>query len=128
MLQFLRFGAVGTVGFLVDGGVLHAALGLLGLDLYSGRVVSYLCAATTTWALNRHYTFGAASTHPAARQWAKFLVVNIGGGGINYGVYALLVATFPLFAATPVLAVAAGSLAGLCVNFFASKKFVFSPA
>ena len=43
--QFLRFAVVGVLAFLVDASVLQAALAL-GLDPYSGRVASYLCAAT----------------------------------------------------------------------------------
>ena len=55
--QFLRFGLVGAVGFLVDVGVLYAMHGL-GLDLYTARVVSFLAAATFTWLGNRFFTFG----------------------------------------------------------------------
>ena len=36
LLQFLRFGVVGTVGFVVDSAVLYAGLAL-GLGLYGGR-------------------------------------------------------------------------------------------
>ena len=47
------------------------------------------------------------------------------GGGVNYAVYAALVATVPLVAAQPVLGVAAGVLAGMFVNFFLADKLVF---
>ena len=39
-----------------------------------------------------------------------------GGAAVNYGVYALLLATVSLVAAWPVLGVAAGSLAAMVVN------------
>ena len=122
--QFLRFGLVGIIGFLVDATVLHLALWLIQLDFYSGRLLSYLAAATTTWLLNRRFTFGDASARPG-QQWLRFLMVNGLGGGINYTVYALLVFFSPLFRNAPVLAVALGSLSGLLLNFAGSKWLVF---
>ena len=47
------------------------------------------------------------------------------GGGLNYGTYAVLIAWIPRFAAWPVLAVAAGSLAGMTVNFITARHLVF---
>ncbi|WP_338662752.1 GtrA family protein [Pararoseomonas sp. SCSIO 73927] len=126
--QFLRFGVVGTIGFLVDTAVLYAALGA-GLGLYAGRALSYVAAASGNWALNRAWTFREAGrvTGRAAlgRQWALFLAVNLVGFAVNYGTYALLVANLPVAAAHPVLAVAAGSLAGMGGNFLLSRRFVF---
>jgi putative flippase GtrA len=122
--QFLRFGVVGTGGFLVDAGLLTLML-WAGLGLYAGRVVSYVGAATFTYAFNRAWTFRDAARAPAARQWALFLAVNLIGFTLNYGTYALLVAFVPVVAANPVLGVAAGSIAGLGGNFLASRRFVF---
>ena len=50
--EFIRFGIVGVVGLLVDIAVLYLCLDISGLGLYASRVVSYLAAATTTWALS----------------------------------------------------------------------------
>jgi putative flippase GtrA len=125
--QFLRFGVVGTGGFLVDTALLYLAL-WAGAGLYGGRVLSYLGAASFTFALNRAWTFRGAVGGHAGRQWALFLLVNLIGFALNYGTYAVLVATVPLVAANPVLGVAAGSLAGLGGNFLASRRFVFRGA
>lgn len=123
--QFLRFAAVGTAGFVVDAAVLTFAMSALGLGLYGGRVVSYLAAATFTWAANRRFTFaGADRAHPVV-QWLKFLLANAMGAAVNYGTYAVLVTWLPLATRHPVLGVAAGSIAGLVVNFAASKRWVF---
>ncbi len=126
-LQFLQFGMVGTIGFVVDTAVLYAGLAL-GLGLYGGRALSYVVAATTTWALNRAWTFRAADRTPAARQWAVFVLVNLLGFACNYGTYAVLVASLPVVAAHPVLGVAAGSLAGMVGNFVLSRRYVFRNA
>ena len=123
--QFLKFGVVGTVGFVVDAGALHALLALTDLGLYLGRIVSFLLAATTTWALNRTFTFAGTADAPRLRQWARFVSVNAGGGAVNYGVYAALLLTFDGLRAVPIVAVGAGAVAGLAVNFTASRRFVF---
>lgn len=122
--QFLRFGVVGTGGFLVDTALLYLAL-WAGAGLYGGRVFSYIGAASFTFALNRAWTFRGAEPARAGRQWALFLAVNLIGFALNYGTYAVLVAVSPLVAANPVLGVAAGSIAGLGGNFLASRRFVF---
>ncbi|MBI1209548.1 MAG: GtrA family protein [Azospirillum sp.] len=123
-VQFCKFGLVGVVGLGVDTAVLYAALGL-GLDPYSGRLVSFLAAATTTWVLNRTFTFQGHHQGRKREQWARFLGANAFGALVNYGVYAVLVATSATVAAEPFLGVAAGSLAGMGFNFAASKKLVF---
>ena len=123
-VALLRFGIVGVAGFVVDAAVLTAGIAL-GLGPWFGRVVSYLAAATTTFVLNRAWTFRDAAAAPPVRQWALFLLVNLVGFAFNYGTYAALVAFVPLVAAFPVLGVAAGSLAGMVGNFVLSRRFVF---
>lgn len=124
MSEFLRFGAVGTVGFLIDTATLYAALSL-GAGLYFGRVLSYMAAASTNWALNRAWTFRGAARGHAGRQWSMFLLVNLLGFAVNYTTYILLVAFWPVASSYPVIAVAAGAVAGLGGNFLLSRRFVF---
>ena len=124
LMEFLRFGVVGTIGFVVDTAVLYAGLAL-GLGLYGGRAVSYLVAATTNWALNRLWTFRGRGEGSAHRQWALFLVVNLIGFAMNYGTYAALIALVPMVAAHPVIGVAAGAIAGMFGNFVLSRRLVF---
>jgi putative flippase GtrA len=124
--QFLKFGLVGVVGFIVDSAVLYLGLYLLGLNLYSGRVLSYLVAASATWALNRLYTFSSSTRTGVGRQWSLFVIVNSVGGFVNYGVYAALVSTIGFFTGYPVLAVAIGSVMGLVFNFSLSRTLVFN--
>lgn len=127
LLQFLRFGVVGTIGFVVDTAVLYAGLAI-GLGLYGGRAISYLAAASTTWALNRAWTFRGQGDKPALQQWAIFLLVCLVGFACNYGTYAALVSSVPAVARYPVVGVAAGSLAGMIGNFLLSRRFVFGGA
>jgi putative flippase GtrA len=124
--QFLSFSVVGTIGFVVDTATLYFAMGQLGLGLYSGRVISYLVAATSTWALNRRFTFRQQRSTNRLGEWGRFLGANAFGGLVNYGVYAALVTLNDTASAHPVIGVAAGSVAGLLVNFSASRYVVFT--
>ena len=121
--EFMRFGSVGTLGFLVDTATVYALAGVLGL--YGAGAVAYLVAATTNWALNRLWTFRGRGTGGVLRQWARFLATNTAGFVVNRGVYAALIAFSPLVHAHPVLAVAAGAIAGMGLNFFSARRFVF---
>jgi len=126
-VQFVKFGLVGVVGMVVDTIVLYLGL-WAGLEFFAARVPSYFAAATTTWALNRAFTFRNADHAPLHRQWAAFVAANAVGGGVNYAVSVVLEATIALVAAYPVLAVAAGALSGMVFNFAASKRLVFRGA
>ena len=55
----------------------------------------------------------------------RFLAANAVGGLVNYTTYAVLVTIYASVAAQPVIGVAAGSVAGLVVNFTASRYVVF---
>lgn len=125
-VQAFKFGLVGVAGYVVDVAVL---LGLvrLGLDPYSARVPAFLAAASTTWFLNRIFTFRDAppASQGVARQWASFVVLMLPGLALNYGTYALLVAFSPLSREHLALPVAAGALAGMSANFLVAKRIIF---
>ena len=123
--QFVRFAVVGTIGFLVDVTVLYIALHGLGLGFYAGRVLSFLAAATTTWLLNRRYTFQGAEQSKPSRQWATFVTFMTLGAVVNYGTYVAIVWFGPDHLLTPFSGVAAGSIAALAVNYTTSRRFVF---
>ncbi len=126
--RFLRFAIVGTLGFAVDAGVLALALhsGLAGF--HAGRCLSFLAAASFTWALNRRFTFadGAAPRGGRGAQWARYVVAMSAGAAVNYAVYALVLHMLGYTALIAPLAVAAGSIAGLGVNFTAARHLVFA--
>ncbi len=124
--QFAKFCVVGTVGFLADAGALYLLMSFLNMDPYTGRIFSFLFAATVTWALNRVYTFRSSASAPLTRQWARFVTANAFGGILNYGVYSALVLSGGWFIKAPVLAVAVGSIAGLAFNFTVSRKYIFN--
>jgi len=123
--QALQFAGAGVLGYLVDAGVLLLATPELGP--YNGRLLSFGCAVATTWLINRSLTFrrerGSKALH---REFARYLLVCLGGGAVNLACYSLLVYLLDLDRVWLPLAVAVGSLAGMAANFTLSKRFVFT--
>ena len=121
--QFLRFGVVGTLGFIIDTITVYSLRHRLGL--YGAGVLAYVIAASANWVLNRLWTFRGQGSGPAHRQWAAFMLTNLAGFTLNRGTYALLVTFAASAADQPIIATAAGAIAGMFVNFTLSRRWVF---
>jgi len=121
--QFLRFGAVGAIGFLVDTAVVYALKGPAGL--YVAGATSYVVAATVNWGLNRVWTFRGRSSGRVHRQWALYLAANGLGFVFNRGTFFILVTVSELCRLYPVLAIAGGVAMGMFLNFHLARRFVF---
>ena len=122
--QFIRFALIGTVGFMVDVAVLYTMLAWGG-GYYLGQAIAFLVAALVTWQLNRRYTFSPQTQRGPLLEWMRYLLAMLLGGGVNYGCYAAMVYHLTKTAWLPAAAVAVGAIAGLAVNFFGAKFWVF---
>ena len=120
MNQFLRFCVAGTVGFVIDAGILQMLVVGAHVNPYAARVVSFLAAASATWLINRRYTF-AVSHKPTRSEWRRYVSLMLLGALVNYGVFSLSIAFWPLAQAQPWLGVAFGSIAGMGLNFATSR-------
>jgi putative flippase GtrA len=127
--QFLKFGFVGGIGFLIDAGTFLLLTDHLGFGLVTGRIVSSLVFGMTgTWLLNRHLTFRGHRGGSVLGQYLRFAMANIIGNLLNIGTHALLVENIALFHRIPLLGIVAGTAVGLVFNFTGSKYFVFRPS
>lgn len=122
----LRFAIGGVVGFAVDSAVLHLLIAGAGLGPYAARVPSFLAAATSTWLIGRYWTFADLRGARRGREWGRWMVAMVAGGALNYGVYAACVAGSATVRSWPVLGVAAGSLAGMVLNYLTARWWVFA--
>lgn len=122
--ELFLFGVIGTVGLLVDIAVLYALKSVLGL--FVSRGVSFLVAVITTWYLNKTITFqGKKSTLSIHQELIAYVGLMLLGGSANYATYIWLVLAYEYVQSNPFLAVAAGSLAGMFLNYSTSKFFIF---
>jgi putative flippase GtrA len=125
--RLLRFGLVGVLGFLVDAGVLHGLVFGYGVNLFLGRAVSFVCAASTTWAVNRAVVFaaGVKSRGGLYVEWARYFGASIAGGAVNYAAFAIAVELSETVRRNPSIGVGIGSMAGMAVNYVLYSGFVF---
>jgi putative flippase GtrA len=123
LMQFLRFAVVGTIGFVVDTACVYALRDVFGL--YGAGVVGWAVALTSNWLINRLWTFRGQGGGPAHHQFLRYAAVNVVGFVLNRGAYALMVTYVPMAAQEPILATAAGAVAGLFANYFLSRAVVF---
>jgi putative flippase GtrA len=123
----IRFALVGALGFVVDASVLHVLVSYGGANLLLARACSFVCAATTTWAANRIFTFNAVPRLGRAllAEWAAYFMASLGGGCINYLVFAAAIRLSRTLHDFPTLAVGLGTLAGMIFNFAMYSRYVF---
>ena len=123
LLQLLRFGVVGGIGWVADTATVYALRPFIGL--VAAGLLAYPVAASVTWAINRAWTFRGQGEGSAFAQWLRFLAGNSLGFALNRGTYVVLVSTVGVIADNPVIATAAGAIAGMFMNFHISRKMVF---
>ncbi|GBQ99048.1 hypothetical protein AA23498_3400 [Acetobacter nitrogenifigens DSM 23921 = NBRC 105050] len=124
MQRFLKFGLIGSLGFLWDTGTVYALRPIIGLGL--ATLAAYFVAASLNWLANRLWTFRGVGLdeHPVL-QWLRFLTANSLGFLLNRGAVYLLFYLEPFCVQHPVTAIAVGSLTGMLANFNLSQRLVF---
>lgn len=117
MNRFARFLLVGTCGFLVDAGLLELLTRWVGVPALMARIPSFVVATWVTWHLNRNFTFNSKRM-PTFVEWSRYFSMNILGLACNYVAFILVLSRFELARVVPSIAVAAGGLVAMSVNFF----------
>lgn len=113
------------MGFLADAGTVLLLTKWAGWGDIPAQSLGFVVAVTVTWIINRSWTFAEHASERWLMEWLRYMIANSFGAAINNGVYIALVLTTSQFTRHPVLAVAAGSMAGMGINFLASKKLIF---
>jgi dolichol-phosphate mannosyltransferase len=119
--QLVRFGAVGTSGYVVNLVVFAAGVHLAGIDYRVSAVVAWIVSVTNNFWWNRHWTFSAGEAHPL-QQGIRFFAVSLLVFGFSYAVLVGLVSGMGV---TKVLAQAIAIAAGTPLNFVGQKLWSF---
>lgn len=122
MSRFLRFAAVGGIGFLVDALVLVALVAWTPLGPLSARIISIGVALAATWLLNRSLTFGP-SARPLAVEGTRYGGVGLASAAVSYAVYSALILLLPALPPVAALALASGTAMGL--SFLGYSRLVY---
>jgi putative flippase GtrA len=123
-LQLVRFGLVGSVGFVVNVAVYALCVHGFGVDYHAANVLAWLVAVLNNFVLNRHWTFDAADGRAHA-QAVRFLLVSLVAEAFSL----LLLTVFVEWA--ELAKVPAQTLAVACsmpLNFLGNKLWSFRPA
>jgi putative flippase GtrA len=120
--HWLAFVAGGSLAFGVDAGVLLAATKGLGLDPFSGRLLSVACGMLMSWLFHRNVTFPVAQP-PSLAELARFVSVAATSAAINYGVYAAILLLWPAIA--PLAAMVVSSLVAMVSAYLGMRFGVF---
>lgn len=123
-LEGLRFGVVGSLGFLIDGGLLWLLVSY-GADPYLTRAVSFPAAVIVTWWCNRIWTFPSPAQNAPVSQFNRYFAVQALGAASNFIVYSLCLKWWGETVSIAGLGFVLGSSVGLVVNFIGAKAFVF---
>lgn len=114
---------MGSLGFVVDAGVMQALVSLANWGPVEARAISIPVAVFATWLLNRNITF--RHDGPALRSLGRYAAVSAAGAGVNFIVYTALVLASAQMAANPLVPLAIASIIALIVNYLGSKHFAF---
>lgn len=124
--EIMLFAISGVLGFVIDASIVQSLVSLFDANPYAARVLSFLFAATGTWAFNRHYTFAGKRRYANRRaELTRYLIAMACGFVLNYGTYVIVLWLLPLARDWPVIGVAAGSGAGAVLNYLTSKFWIF---
>lgn len=92
--RLFSFAFAGGAGFVVDLGVLRALIELADLNPFMARIPAIAAAMTTTWLINRTFTFGA-SEHSLSGEASRYALVAIIGAFLNYAIYSAVLVMTP---------------------------------
>jgi putative flippase GtrA len=116
---------VGGIGFVIDAGILALLVHGLGLDPLLSRLVSFPCAMTVTWYLNRRVTFSHAVSSKSGREWFRYALVSMAGNLVNFIVYAACIRLSQHMYAYPEIALAIAAIIALVFNYLGFSRFAF---
>lgn len=85
--RFIKFGVVGSIGALVDFGVLNLGIQVFGLPKWLANTFSFFTAVLSNFTWNRLWTFPESREKPLGPQLVQFFVVNLIGYGINQFIF-----------------------------------------
>ena len=122
--QLLRFALVGGLGSLTNLALFFLLVDRLGMAAFLGVLPCFAVAVSQNYAFNELWTFATDGDGKLAwARYGKFVLSSLVGFAVNVAVLAALIASFSF----PLLVIpqAIGILAGMAVNFAASRSLVF---
>jgi len=87
VVRFAKFAVVGTIGAMVDFGVLNLGIQVFGLEKWLANTFSFAAAVVSNFVWNRYWTYPESRQSAAGGQLVQFFLVNLVGYGINQAIF-----------------------------------------
>ena len=123
--QFIPFCIVGGIGFLVDAGILGLLVHGYDADPLLSRLLSFPCAMTVTWYLNRRVTFSHAVSKHTGQEWFRYALVSVAGNLVNFIVYVACIQFSRLMYSYPEIALVIAAFVALIFNYIGLSRYTF---
>lgn len=81
--QFLKFGVVGAIAFLIDYGVLMLLSQVIGMDPVISASISFVVSVVFNYAASMHYVFTRRDDISRRREFTIFVILSAIGLVIN---------------------------------------------
>jgi len=121
MFEFLRFAAVGIMGFIADISSFYILMNVCDFVVFDARAIAFIIAVIVTWLGNRLITFKGANSEHKSIQLLKYILVALTAGAINLFIFNSLI----LWGIKIQIAFVSGVLTGMIVNYLGIKFGVF---
>lgn len=119
--QFIKFGLVGFLSFIIDAGFYLLFTRAFGLFYLSAKIISFILAVTNSYFFNRLWTFRSKNLAKKT-EYFKFLLVSVIGLGLNSLIMYLAVDKIEL---SDILALIISTSITMFWNFSANKFWTF---
>ena len=87
IVRFLKFAAVGTLGAVIDFGLLNLLVQLAGFPKVLANTCSFTAAVISNFIWNLLWVYPETRGEPLRKQFVQFSVVNVAGLAINTAVF-----------------------------------------
>ena len=87
VVRFLKFSVVGTLGAVIDFGVLNLLVQLAGFPKVLANGCSFTAAVISNFIWNRLWVYPETRGEPLRKQFVQFLAVNVAGLVINTAIF-----------------------------------------
>lgn len=133
--RFLKFAVVGTIGFIIDFGLLTILKEVFGLHTAIANTLSFCAAVVSNFTLNRYWTYPDSRSKKLSAQLGQFLAVSVVGLLLNDVIVILLEHPFqaildttlsflPLSGYIPAKVVA--TIVVLFWNYFVNRRWTYN--
>ena len=81
--RFFKFALVGTLGAVIDFGVMNLLSHYTSMRLVFAGTISFTCAVVSNFFWNRYWTYPESRSRPLPKQLGMFFLVNLAGIAIR---------------------------------------------